>query len=143
MVTQIIEETTEPTTHVVTEEVVIPTHATTPRAYATKKTIFRAYQIIWYILGVIEVLLTFRFILKMIGANAVSGFVAFIYTLSAPFVVPFQGIVRNLVAGTSVFEWSTIIAGIVYAVVAWGIVYLFQLIKPVSSGEVTEGVDNP
>lgn len=44
------------------------------KTYETKKAIFRSYQFIWYLLGVIEVLLAFRVILKLMGANTSSGF---------------------------------------------------------------------
>lgn len=111
-------------------------------AYAQKKAIFRAYQLIWYVLGVIEVLLAFRIILKMLGANPVSPFVHLIYTLSNPLALPFRGIFQTAVVEGSVFEWSTIIAGLVYAIVAYGLVQLFQLVKPTNPEEVQQKVDN-
>src|SRR5687768_5520512 len=83
------------------------------KTYDKKKVIFRAYQVIWYILGVIEVLLAFRVILKMLGANPNAGFANLIYTLSNPLAMPFRGIFQTAVVETSVFEWSTIIAGLV------------------------------
>lgn len=119
------------------------THSDSPKAYETKKTIFRAYQLIWYVLGVMEVLLAFRFILRMVGANALSSFVMFIYNVTNPLVIPFQGIVRDYVYITGVIEWATVIAAFVYAILAWGIIYLFQLIKPVTPEEVETKVDNP
>jgi hypothetical protein len=109
--------------------------------YDTKKAIFRSYQIIWYILGVIEVVLAFRVILKFLGANAYSGFTSFIYAISAPFALPFAGILRTSVSTNLVFEWSTLIAMAVYAVVAYGIVALFQLVKPTNPQEVAREVD--
>lgn len=125
--------------------VVEPTIKTDPpqKAFETKKTIFRTYQIVWYILSIVETLLIFRFALKAIGSNPLSGFVAFIYSLTDPLALPFQGIVRNYVTNTSVFEWGTIIALFVYVAVASAVVYLFQLIKPVTPEEVNETVDNP
>lgn len=119
------------------------THAESPKNYEAKKTIFRAYQLIWYVLGVMEVLLAFRFMLRMVGANALSGFVMFVYNVTNPLVIPFQGIVRDYVYITGVIEWATVIAAFVYAILAWGIIYLFQLIKPVTPEEVETKVDNP
>jgi hypothetical protein len=112
------------------------------KTYETKKAIFRSYQIIWYILGVIEVVLAFRVILKLLGANTFSGFTNFIYAVSGPFALPFAGILRTSVSSDSVFEWSTLIAMAVYAVVAYGIVELFQLVKPTNPEEVEQTVDN-
>lgn len=120
---------------------VLNTVGHTQKVYAKKKAIFRAYQIIWYILGLIEVLLAFRFILKALGANPTSGFTSFIYALSNPFALPFRGIFPTAVAQPSVIEWSTILAGIVYLIVAYGIVQLFQLVKPTNPHEVEEKVD--
>lgn len=112
------------------------------KTYQTKKAIFRSYQIIWYILGVIEVILAFRVILKLLGANAFSGFASFIYAVSGPFALPFSGILGTTISANSVFEWSTLIAMMVYFIVAYGIVALFQLIKPTNPEEVEGTVDN-
>lgn len=57
--------------------------------YQKKKAIFRTYQVIWYLLVVIEVLLVFRISLKALGANSFSGFTSLIYTLSDPLALPF------------------------------------------------------
>ena len=111
--------------------------------YNKKHAIFRAYQVIWYILGVVEVLLGFRMALKALGASTASGFTSLIYTLSDPLALPFQGILRTSVSSGSVFEWSTVIAAIVYALIAYGIIYLMQMVKPVDQQEVETTVDNP
>lgn len=111
--------------------------------YKTKKVIFRSYQVIWYILGVIETLLIFRLLLKALGANQNSGFTNLIYALSNPLALPFRGIFPTPVVSGAVFEWSTIVAGIVYVIVAYGIVKLFQLVKPTSPQEVEQKVNNP
>lgn len=112
------------------------------KAYGTKKAIFRLYQVIWYILGVVEVLLASRIILKLIGANLNSGFTSFIYSISAPLTSPFRGVLGETASLTNVIEWSTIIAMAVYAVVAFGLVKLFQLIKPTTEHEVNQAVNN-
>jgi hypothetical protein len=112
------------------------------QVYEKKKVIFRTYQIIWYILGVLEIMLGFRMALKALGADPTSGFVSLIYTLTNPLATPFQGIFKMTISGSSVFEWSTLIAAFVYALVAYGLVYLMQLMKPVTPSEVEHTVDN-
>lgn len=112
------------------------------RVYQKKKVIFRTYQILCYILGIIEVLLGFRVALKALGANPFSGFTSLIYTLSDPLALPFRGILGVTVNGTSVFEWSTFVAVIVYALITFGLVELMQFIKPVTPEEVEQNVDN-
>lgn len=127
-----------------TEQVVTTTgSAETPASYQKKKVIFRAYQVIWYILGVVETLLFFRVILKLFAANPLSGFVNFIYTLSNPFALPFYGIFRISASQGSILEWTTLFAMIVYLILAYGLVELMKFIKPVSPQEVRETVDNP
>ena len=111
------------------------------QAYQKKKVIFRAYQFIWYILGVIEFLLFFRFVLKMLGANPLSSFTHFIYSSSDLFSQPFAGILGVTAGSGAVLEWSTLIAMAVYLVVAYAIVYLLQLIKPTTPEEVEQTVD--
>lgn len=90
-------------------------------------------RIVYYILGVIEVLLAFRLIFKLLGANPASGFVSGIYTLSNIFLSPFMGIFRTAsargVETQAVLEPATIVAMIVYAVLAWGIVKLIEILK--------------
>lgn len=112
------------------------------KEYKTKKAIFRTYQIIWYIVGVIEVLLAFRILLKLLGASTQSGFTSFIYSISSPFALPFAGILGKTGISGMILEWSTFIAMAVYAIVAYGIVMLFQLIKPTNPEEVDQSVDN-
>jgi len=111
------------------------------KTYTKKKAIFRAYQIIWYVLGVVEVLLAFRVVLKALAANPNSGFTNLIYSLSNPLAAPFRGIFQTGVVSGSVFEWSTVIAGLVYGVLAYGLVQLFQLVKPTNPTEVSQTVD--
>lgn len=110
--------------------------------YKKKKMIFRTYQIVWYVLGVIEVILTFRVLLKFLGANPGSIFTFIVYQISFPFILPFTGIVGNTVFGNSVIEWITFLAMGVYLVIAWGIIEFFQIIKPVDTEEVEQSVDN-
>ena len=101
---------------------------------------FKARKIVYYILGVLEVLLAFRLVFKLLGANPQSPIVSFIYAISQAFLSPFSGIFRSAVTkgieAQSVLEPTTIIAMIVYAVVAWGIVKLIEISKPHQNTEI-------
>jgi cation transport ATPase len=90
-----------------------------------------AARIIWYIAGVLLVLLAFRFVLALLGANPNNGFADFIYSASHPFVAPFFGLFgyTNQI-GVSKFEIYTLIAMAVYAVVAWGLAKLVTIDHP-------------
>ncbi|MFA5820394.1 MAG: hypothetical protein WC854_14100 [Bacteroidales bacterium] len=90
-------------------------------------------KIVYYISGVLETLLACRLVLKLLGANPQSIFVSIIYSVSQAFLLPFAGIFRSAVTKgietQSVLEPSTIIAMIVYALVAWGIAKLIEISK--------------
>lgn len=146
------EEVTEvkETTTVSNPQQIVTTTTTPPpikiepvqQVFNKKKKIFRAYQLIWYILAVIEILLGFRMALKAVGANAMSDFASLIYVISSPLAVPFSGILPSTISGESIIEWSTIIAAVVYALIAYGLIHLMQFIKPVTPKEVEQEVDN-
>lgn len=89
--------------------------------------------LVYFLFGALEILLVFRLLLKLAGANVASAFVAFIYGLTGIFILPFEGIFRRGlnpgIETTSVFEPATLVAIIVYAVVAWGIVKLVHILS--------------
>lgn len=91
-------------------------------------TSFTAKRVIYYVLGLLEILLAFRFVFKLLGANPGSGFVSFIYAITQIFLAPFTTIFRTAVTQgietKAVLEPSTMIGMIVYALIAWGIVKL-------------------
>ncbi len=103
-------------------------------AVETKATSFQTVQyLIYFFFGALNILLVFRFILKLFGANALNSFVALIYGITGIFVVPFAGIFSTgLSEGletTSIFEPATIIAILFYLLLAWGIVKLIQILS--------------
>jgi len=98
-------------------------------------------RVVYYILGVIEVFLALRFVLRMLGANAETAFVQFIYSVSAVFMAPFSAIFKTTVTEGAKFEWSILVAMAVYALVAWGIVALINVISPRRSSQTVERVE--
>jgi hypothetical protein len=85
--------------------------------------------VIYFLLGVLEVILALRFIFRLLGANQYNGFIQFLYGLSSAFVGPFNGIFNDQTIGSaSVFEVSTLIAMLVYALIAWGLVSLGRVL---------------
>jgi hypothetical protein len=86
-------------------------------------------QVIWLVAGIILLLLGFRFVLALLGANTSNGFAQFIYTTSHPFAAPFFGLFHynNLSYGVSRFEVYTLVAMAVYAAVAWMLAYLANI----------------
>ena len=88
-----------------------------------------AERVVWFVAGVLLVLLAFRFVLSLLGANTTNAFANFIYNASHPFVAPFFSLFsyNNYSYGVSRFEIYTLVAIVFYAVVAWGIAKLVTL----------------
>lgn len=109
----------------------------------TTKPLFKGTQIVWYLLSILEVLLAFRFVLKFTAANAGAGFSSFIYGITWPFIAPFLAVFpQTTVAEGSVFEWTTLLAMLVYWIIALAIVRLFFISKTVSTPEAAAELDD-
>jgi uncharacterized protein YggT (Ycf19 family) len=90
-----------------------------------------AKRVIWFITDVILILLAFRFVLALLGANPSNGFANFIYEVSHPFVAPFFSLFSyNQRFGVSRFETYTLVAMLVYLVIAWGLTKLLDIGRP-------------
>lgn len=109
---------------------------------STTKPLYHGTQIVWYILGLLEALLAFRFVLKLLAANPSAGFSSFINNVSYPFAAPFLSVFRVTKVEGSIFEWTTLLAMLVYWLIAWGIVRLFLMSKSVSTPEAAAKLDN-
>ena len=112
------------------------TQVSSPEA-EKKVTVWSLNRLVYYVLGIIEVFLVFRFTLKILGANPGSPFVSLIYSVSRVLIAPFAGIFHTTVADgietVSVIEPSTITAILVYLVLAAGIVWLVNILTATDS----------
>lgn len=122
-------------TEIVKETITTGVNDTSPVVATSNKREATSSQTIEYLIyfffGVLEILLAFRLVLKLMGASLSSGFVGSIYGVTGVFIIPFEGIFRRGFAQgvetTSVLEPSTMVAIVVYAVLAWGVVKLLQI----------------
>ncbi len=104
--------------------------------------LYRGTQVVWYILGLLEALMAFRFVLKLLGANPGAGFTTFIYGVTYPFVAPFLSVFRvTRVVEGSVFEWTTLLAMFVYWLIALAVIKLFLMSRSVSTPEAAVKLD--
>ncbi len=101
----------------------------------SSKPLYRGAQIVWYVLTVVEALLAIRFALKLLQANPGAVFTDLIYTLSGVFTFPFVSVFSNARIEDSVFEWTTLLAMLVYWLIALGIIKFFIMSKSVSASE--------
>jgi len=85
-------------------------------------------RIVGVIFAVIEIILGFRLVFKLLGANPDNGFVKAIYSMTKPVVSIFSEIFSKVATdGTNfeaTFEPATLIAMIVVALIGWVILKL-------------------
>lgn len=88
-------------------------------------------RVVWFTASFIEGLLAIRFVLALLGANTANAFADFIYTISHVFVSPFFSLFNygDYVNGVGRFEGYTIVAMIVYLLVATGLAKLVTLTR--------------
>ncbi|MFA5935327.1 MAG: hypothetical protein WC787_00510 [Patescibacteria group bacterium] len=108
----------------------LPTHRIKP--------LYRTTQIVWYIVGLLEILLALRFFLKLFAANSAAGFSKFIYGATEIFAGPFLIVFQGSRVNSSVFEWSTLLAMAVYFLIGLLIVKALVMSKPVSTKEADQ-----
>jgi hypothetical protein len=103
--------------------------------------LYRGTQIIWYVIGILEALLAFRFVLKLFGANSDAGFTSLVYGVTEPFALPFLNVFRVSRVEGSVFEWTTLLAMLVYWFVAMAIGKLLVMGRTVSTAEAANKLE--
>jgi hypothetical protein len=72
-------------------------------------------QVIFVLVGILDLLLLLRVIFLLLGANQV-GIVNFILSLTQIFVAPFTGIFPSPSSGSSYFDVASVVAMIIYLV---------------------------
>lgn len=119
---------TKQTTEVVETKEVNPQSA--PAVERDHK-VSKVNQVIWYVAGVIITLHAIRVVLALLGANLENGFANFMYAITDPFVAPFRGLLQvgEFQAGVSRLEVETLLAAVVYALLAWGITKAVDLTR--------------
>lgn len=93
-------------------------------------------------MGIIETLLAFRLVLKLLGANSGAVFTDIIYSVSGIFAWPFLQVFGITQVAGSVIEWTSLLAMCVYWVLAYGIIKLFLMSKTVSTSEAAVKLDS-
>jgi uncharacterized protein YggT (Ycf19 family) len=89
---------------------------------------YRAVQVIWMVTGLVTILVGIRFVLKLLGASTLSGFVSFIYGLTDALIAPFRAIFTNPSGSSSTIDLAALVAIVVYALIGWGLVSIVKLI---------------
>ncbi|MDQ0352149.1 uncharacterized protein YggT (Ycf19 family) [Alkalibacillus filiformis] len=72
------------------------------------------------VIGIVQLILGFRIILKLFGASETAPFVEWVYNTSEPLLHPFEGIFPTTVLdGTFVVEFSAIFAFLIYTLIGY------------------------
>jgi uncharacterized protein YggT (Ycf19 family) len=82
------------------------------------------------VFGVIEFLLTLRFIFKFFVVNPNTPFVAWLYGATASLVSPFTRILPDLKLGGFVIDFTTLAALIVYVLIGYLLLQIFSYVGP-------------
>jgi YggT family protein len=85
---------------------------------------------IFWLVGILEILLGLRFLLRLFGANPQNEFARLINNLSAPFIAPFSTLFVSPTFGGSayIFDVNIAIAIVAYALLSYLAVSLVRLI---------------
>ncbi len=84
-------------------------------------------RVIWYIAGFIMTFLALRIVLLLLGANQGNFFVDLVYAVGGFFAAPFSGIFGAPTYGQSFFDTASLVALVVYPLLAWGLAKAFTL----------------
>jgi hypothetical protein len=109
---------------------------------------FKATQLIWLLLGFLEAALALRVIFKLVGVNEANSFATLLYSVTGFFLAPFASLAGSPAAGRMVLEVSTVIAMIVYLLIAWALerivyVFFYRPRGPVSVKQTTVAEHTP
>lgn len=88
---------------------------------AQRTTTFKATQLIWLLFGLLEAAIALRILFKLIAVNPGNPFAVLLYTVTNPFLAPFASLKGSPSAEGMVLEVSSVIAMIVYALIAWAL----------------------
>ena len=111
-------------------------------------TTFRVTQILWLLVGLLEAAIALRVVFKLIAVNAANPFATLLYNVTNLFVAPFASLTGAPTAYGMVLEISSIIAMIVYFLLAWAIerivyVLFYRPRGPVSVRQTTVAEHTP
>ncbi len=121
---QVVETNTTPLRDTVSQTQTSSQVATGAEIQAAKSD--RGSSWVWYIIGIIDVILALRILFHLFGARSV-GFADLLYNLTSPFVAPFRGIFPAPTVEGSYFDTASLAAIIVYSLIGWGLTKLVEL----------------
>ena len=89
-------------------------------------------NLINFVVGIVELLLTARLICEFLVVNTGTPFVAWLYNITAPLVAPFAKILPNWKFSDYVVDFATVAAIIVFAIAGSLLLMLFPYPRKVA-----------
>jgi uncharacterized protein YggT (Ycf19 family) len=104
-----------------------------PTTAAVNDAVVTVTRVVMLVFTVLEVMLLFRFVFKLAGANAGQPLIAWLYAITEPLVRPFQGIFPEP-RGFAVVDIAALLSILFLFLIGWLIVALVRAIagRPVS-----------
>lgn len=93
--------------------------------------IYRAKQIVWFVMGLLVTLIGLRFVIVAMGGSMSAGFGRLLWSVTQPFVYPFLALFNEYdkaMGSGPAIEYASLIAMAVYLLLGWGIARLVALI---------------
>ena len=88
-----------------------------------------AYDILYYVFWIAEVMLFLSLLLKLLGANPSSRVVAFFHSVAASLAGPFQNIFPSVaIEGNMILDISLLAAMVFYAILAYAVVAFLRIL---------------
>jgi hypothetical protein len=100
----------------------------TPKLTPRQVMLRKFTRFIWWGTAVLEGMISLRVVLRLMAANPNNPFANFIYSFTNVFLWPFAGLTAQPSSGGVVLEISSVIAMIVYLLLAWVFIEFLWLI---------------
>jgi uncharacterized protein YggT (Ycf19 family) len=97
---------------------------------------FKTTQLVGLIFGLLEAVIVLRILFKFFGANPNNPIAVLVTKVTDLFLAPFAGLIASPTIGGMVFELSSFIALLIYAVIGWAIVKLITVVFYRSRGPI-------
>ena len=84
-----------------------------------RKLLLKVEWIMWAVLGILQLLLGLRLFYKLLDANAIGGFGAFVVSITGAIIAPLGAVLRIPALSGAAFEMTTLAAMAAYLLFFW------------------------
>ncbi len=102
------------------------------------QTVYFWTNIVWFILATIEALLLLRFLLKLFAVDSSTQFTEAMYNATDLLLGPFSAIFSVSYVSNAIFEWTTLVAALIYYTIGTAIINLIMMREHLSLNEANQ-----